>query len=381
MAALQYIDIPDYHALIIRRTYKDLSLPGAIMDRALTWLLNYPDIHWSAAEKKFTFPSGATLTFGYCQTERDVHQYDSAEFQFIGFDEVTQFTEFQYRYLFSRLRRGQGSLIPLRLRCASNPSGVGHEWVKRRFVDPGSPERPFIPAKLDDNPFIDRDDYRKSLANLDPVTRERLLNGDWDVLQEGRLFKREWFDGKIIDTAPNDVFWIRSWDRAATEPGPGKDPDWTAGGLIGLTPSGQWYLRDVIRFQGTPLDNKRRIAQVAERDGALTPIVIEREGGSSGKDVEDDYKRNVLVGYNATFVSPTGKKVDRAGIVSSAAEAGNLFLVRDEKARPWIATYLDELAAFPQAGVHDDQVDMTSQGFNAHFDTSRKVNLGIFGAI
>src|SRR5580765_4423655 len=65
MAALQYVDVPEYSAIIFRRTYADLSLPGAIMDRALSWLKGKPGIHWSPTDKKFTFPSGATLAFGY----------------------------------------------------------------------------------------------------------------------------------------------------------------------------------------------------------------------------------------------------------------------------------------------------------------------------
>jgi hypothetical protein len=107
MAALQYVDQPNYAALLLRRTYKDLSLPGALMERAGNWLRGTA-AHWSAETKTWRFPSGATVTFGHLDNEGDKYNYQSSEFQFVGFDEVTQFTKTQYEYLFSRFT-GPGS--------------------------------------------------------------------------------------------------------------------------------------------------------------------------------------------------------------------------------------------------------------------------------
>ncbi|MFA5458675.1 MAG: LAGLIDADG family homing endonuclease, partial [Synergistaceae bacterium] len=188
MAALQYAWVPDYAALILRRTYADLALSGAIMDRSLQWLTG-TGAQWNSPGHKWTFPSGATLTFGYLESERDKYRYQSAEFQFIGFDELTQFTETQYSYLFSRLRRLKNTDVPLRMRAASNPGGVGHEWVKNRFkIDSGGdPERPFIGAKLDDNPHVDQEAYEEALSKLDYVTREQLRRGDWTITHSGGI--------------------------------------------------------------------------------------------------------------------------------------------------------------------------------------------------
>src|SRR5260370_40490935 len=86
MAALQYVDVPSYSALLLRRTYADLALPGAILDRAHSWL-NGTGATWNDRDKRWTFPSGATLTFGYLDAEKDKYRYASAEFQYIGFDE------------------------------------------------------------------------------------------------------------------------------------------------------------------------------------------------------------------------------------------------------------------------------------------------------
>lgn len=128
IAALQYVDVPGYAALLLRRTYQDLALPEALMDRAAQWLQG-TDASWSAADHTWTFPSGATVTFGYLDTERSQYRYQSAAFQFCGLDELTQFTEAQYRFLFSRLRRKAGVNVPLRMRSATNPGGADRKSV------------------------------------------------------------------------------------------------------------------------------------------------------------------------------------------------------------------------------------------------------------
>jgi hypothetical protein len=213
MAALQYVDTPGYAAVIFRRTYADLSLPGAIMDRAQSWLA-HTDAKWDDNKKTWRFPSGATLTFAYLQTSKDRFRYQGAEFQYIGFDEVTQFPEEDYRYLFSRLRRPEMpegdseddtyrksivralSRVPLRMRCATNPGGEGHRWVKRRFLDkePDSDDpqdieaaaaRMFVPSLLEDNPSLDKGAYEASLRQLDPITQAQLRHGDWMIRQPG----------------------------------------------------------------------------------------------------------------------------------------------------------------------------------------------------
>lgn len=205
MAALRYVDVPGYSALILRKTFADLNLPGAMMSRAREWLAG-TDAVWNERDSRWTFPSGATLSFGYLDKANDRYRYAGAEFQFIAFDELTQFPEDDYRFLFSRLRRpdtGPLSQVPLRMRSASNPGGRGHQWVRRRLVkrlpapviegeapDPhDTPERAakraYIPAKLSDNPSIDADSYRESLAQLDPFVRAQILDGDWDARPVG----------------------------------------------------------------------------------------------------------------------------------------------------------------------------------------------------
>ncbi len=209
MAALEFVDVKGYAAVLLRRTYADLSKPGALMDRAHQWLRGTA-AKWNEQKKQWTFPSTATLTFGYLENENDKYQYQGAEYQFIGFDELTQFSESAYTYLFSRLRRLSTSDIPLRMRSASNPGGLGARWVHNRFVPEnftphdaestevfwkegtdieGNPtRRAFIPARLDDNPHLDRKAYAASLHELDEVTREQLLRGDWRITERGDIY-------------------------------------------------------------------------------------------------------------------------------------------------------------------------------------------------
>lgn len=186
MGALQYVDVPHFAAILFRRTFADLSLPGALMDRSREWLMG-TDAHWSEQRKTWTFPSGATVSFGYLESENDKYRYQSAEFQYCAFDEVSQFTETQYTYLFSRLRRLAGSRVPLRMRSASNPPTTADgQWVRTRFVLERSPKRPFIPAGLDDNPYLDKGEYLASLGHLDAITRRSLF--DWFATVEGLVF-------------------------------------------------------------------------------------------------------------------------------------------------------------------------------------------------
>ena len=356
MAGLQYVDVPDYAALILRRTYKALTLPEALLDRSRQWFTGAAK--WSSETSTYIFPSGAKIVYGYLEHDRDVEQYQSAAFQYIGFDELTQFTEYQYRYMHSRTRRLQSSNVPIRIRGASNPGSIGHEWVKQRFIIEGLEKgRPFIPATLSDNPYLDQVSYMRSLNNLDAVTRQRLLNGDWSAFKAGSKFNREWFE--IAETLPTDCQMVRFWDMAATEAKKGKDPDWTAGCLMGISPDNNIYIVDMKRVRGTPQTNERLVKQTAEIDGRSVAVRMEQEPGSSGVNTIDHYRRNVLMGWDFKGVRSTGSKEERANPLSSQAEAGNVKLIQGT----WITDFLDEMESF-FGGAHDDQVDAASGAYS-----------------
>jgi predicted phage terminase large subunit-like protein len=364
MAALMFVYVKGYSALLLRRTYSDLALPGALMPTAEQWLKDTP-AHWYNDEKTWKFPSGATITFGYLESERDKYRYQSSQFQFIAFDELTQFTESQYSFLFSRLTRPEGSHLPLRMRSATNPGGVGHEWVRKRFISNRQHGRKFAPAKLEDNPYVDQRAYEEALLELDPITRQQLRHGDWDIRAEGNMFKREWF--KMVEKIPRDLRLVRYWDLAASEPKSGTDPDYTSGLLLGEK-GGEYWIIDVTRRRESPAVVEKLIERCAERDSLLSPyyaVRMEQEGGASGKSLVSHYSRNVLSGYDFRGNRPTGSKVARAMPVSAAAENGLIHV----KIAPWNDEFFDELVTFPDT-KHKDQVDSLSGAFH-YFKTAR----------
>lgn len=363
MSALQYVDIPGYSAILFRRTYADLSLPGALMDRFREWMKNYDEVSWNNNSYTATFPSGARISFGYLNNTNDYLRYKGSEFQFIGMDEVTEIREQDYRYLFSRLRRpanGELATVPLRMRCASNPAP---NWVRQRFIVEGLESgRVFVPSLLTDNPGIDADSYRQALAALDPVERRRLEEGDWWSTTLGTLFDRTSFvliDPVEVPQVTGSARAVRFWDLAATEPSPtNPDPDWTVGTLM-LFDQGIAYVLDVrkARVKGDKVEHL--ISQTAAEDGHAVAIRMEQEPGSSGKALVDQYARYILPGYDFSGIRSTGDKLTRARPFAAAVANGNVRVVRGA----WLSDWLDEFSSFPEACNHDDQVDSAVGAF------------------
>lgn len=370
-AALQFVDWPEYRALILRRTFAQLSIAQGLLELAQEWLAGraqggdtvggYPT--------KWRFRSGATLDFGHVQHLKDRTNYQGGGWHFVGFDELTQFPEGSYTYIaFSRRRRTLASKVPLRVRATSNPGGEGHDWVRQRFIEEGervetaasylSTARAFVPSKLRDNPHIDADEYVKDLQELHPYERAMLLDGDWDVRAPGSFFDRAWF--ALFDAVPGRVVQsVRFWDLAATAPRAGTDPDWTVGTLVHRLAGApvDYCVADVDRSRIKPGPLEQRIVATARADGPKVLQVIEQEPGSSGKIAATALAR-ALDGLPVRFDRPTGDKASRAAPFASAAEQGRVGVVR----RPWLTEWLRELESFP-GGSHDDQVDSASGAY------------------
>jgi predicted phage terminase large subunit-like protein len=374
MAALQYVDMPKYNAILIRDTYANLSKPDSLMFMAEEWLRN-TDAHWNGTDKRWTFPSGSTLSFGYMDHPMAHFNYQSSQFQFIGFDEVVAIREYQYLYMFSRLRKLEGCNIPLRVRSASNPPTreqlATGEWVKRRFVDDKTREPGvlYVPSKMNDNPHLNKDEYRKNLAKLDSVTKKQLEDGDWEIRAKGRMFDRSWF--KFIKVPPAMTgHAIRYWDMAATEKTDKNEPCFTAGCKIYKFDLG-YVIEDMARAQKGPGKLDAMLRSIAQTDGLKTHIYMEQEPGSAGVIAIDYFRSKVLPGYTFYADKVTGGKVERAYPLAAQAEAGKIWLVEG----PWNKPFLDEIEIFPD-GLFKDQVDATSGGYNKLEFGSRGVSVG-----
>jgi predicted phage terminase large subunit-like protein len=362
-AALQFVDIPHYNALIIRDSYKNLAMPDSIMDVSHQWL-GPTDAHWNEEKKRWTFPSGATLTFGFLERPKDHFNYQSAQFQFVGIDECVAIRENQALYLFSRMRKLKDSTIPIRFRCASNPPAreqvARGRWVKDRYVNPKTRHKDtiFVSAKMTDNYYLNVEDYRASLQNLDPVTRKQLEEGDWEIRDAGMMFDRSWFE--LVDAAPISSMRVRAWDLAATDPlKSGTDPAYTAGVKMSKSKDGIYYMESIVRFQKDPLGVQKMIRHIADMDSSRVAIWMEQEPGSSGKNTIDTYRRQVLPEFIFQGNQTSGSKYERACPFSSQCEAGNVKIVRGR----WNEDFFEEAEEFPN-GKYKDQIDAASLAYN-----------------
>ena len=379
MAAAQYAHVPGYSALLLRRTFPDLYQADALIPRSKAWWLGRGPA-WHEQLRRWTFPSGATVTFGYLDHDDAVYQYQGAAYQYIGIDELTQHTEFRYRYLFSRLRRpeaGPLAAVPLRMRAGSNPGGVGHDWVKRRFLDPRTRAAGavFVPARLADNPSLDAEGYGRSLANLDPLTRAQLLAGDWDAVAGGR-FKRDWFgrlrpdrdspdyatlhapDGTEVERfKPADRPRFQTCDPAAST---STAADYFVLSTWLLTPKanlawvgcerGKWELPDQVTLCQRSYRRHR-------------PQFVAVEEVLSQRGLAQLLRRSTDPVMVVRGVSPLGKdKLSRAAGFINLAASGRVFLPECDPAFP-LDDVLGELERFtgdPDQDAHDDVVDTGS---------------------
>lgn len=356
-----FADVPGYAALLLRRTYSDLSLPGALMDRAHDWL-GPTAARWHDREKTWTFPSGATLTFGYLEGSRDHYRYQGAEFQRIGFDELTQFKEDQYRYLRSRLRRTQGMPVQPGVRSASNPGGEGHEWVYEHFVVGEHEDRRFVPATLDENPHLDAEEYERSLEELDDTTKAQLRHGLWVTDPRGKPFKREHFRRNRFDpeNPPTAAARVISLDTAVKAK---EGSDYTACVVSDLTLDNRMAVREVweerLEFPDLP-DAILETATKWNLDGKLWRVIVEDKGsGSSALQTLWASAPEWL----ATILVPYLPKLDKLGRGKQAAvwgKRGCVLLPHPSELVPWLPGFERQLFAFPDV-AHDDEVDAFSQ--------------------
>jgi len=211
--ALRQVDMPWYKGLILRKTFPQLK---ELIEKSLSYYkAAYPTARYNASEHKWTFPSGAKIYFGSMQNPQAKTQYQGLAFDYIAFDEITHFTYEEYDYMKSRCRpNGPGTRCYIR--CTGNPGGIGHAWVKERFVTSAPPmttiwasvqwtepsgivrtgkqSRVFVPSTVFDNKaLLDNDpQYVQRLASLNEADRNALLYGDWDSFR-GMVFT-EWIN-------------------------------------------------------------------------------------------------------------------------------------------------------------------------------------------
>ncbi len=393
MAALQYVHVPSFAALILRKDTQRLRLSGGLIPRSHEWLAGSGAV-WNDNVRRWTFSTigtAATISFGYLKDSQDKYRYGSSEYQYIGFDELTEFPEEDYLFLFSRLRKTTDIDVPLRMRSASNPGNLGHHWVKNRFI-PDEAIRPahgdqipsvywkdaiaYVPARIHDNPAVDEAEYRDSLSHLPTVFRERLMNGDWSVSEEG-LIRESWLryyttqDEILALRDKNDVVFARvdqrecrrfatidpagtSADRAKQHRG--KPPSWSVIAVWDITPReiGSFLLLRHVWRRRVGFDGLCRGLREVNATWRPAPMLIEDE--KLGRAAYDVLHSELPL----TCMSTGGRdKVTRAARLITKLERGEVLLPKYDN--DWLPDLEAEWLAW--TGLDDevsDQIDVAA---------------------
>lgn len=348
----------------------------------------------------WVFPSRARMGFGHLEHEKNVHDWHGSQIPYIGFDELTQFSERMFFYMLSRNRSTSG--VPAYMRATCNPDA--DSWVRQFiawWIDPDTglpiPERSgvlrwfirvndelvwadtreelvikygekqlpksvtFIPSKVYDNKILLKKDpgYLSNLMALPKIDRLRLEGGNWNIrASAGTLFQQGWF--RVVDAIP--AGWtsaIRFWDRAATRPTPeNPDPDWTRGLLLYKYPNNTYCVGDLRSLRDSPGRVEDLIINTASYDSRAVTVMSQQDPGSAGKSEAERFTR-MLTGYLVKTETMDKDKVTRAKSASAQAEAGNFMVLR----APWNKEFFQELENFPD-GAHDDIVDVLSGAYN-----------------
>jgi len=399
MDPLRRRTLPFFGAVLFRRTVPDIRNEGGLWD---TSTKVYPHLGGTPISHvlEWRWTGGFRVSMRHLEREDTVMNWQGAQVPWIGFDELTHFTEKQFVYMLSR-SRSVFRTAPARIRATTNADA--RSWVRKWvdwWIDPDTgfaiPERSgvirwtgmageervwrntragiermlgpnsalsvaFVPAKLTDNPaLMDADPtYLAKLRALNRVDRERLENANWNIVTTGgSLFRREWFP--VEDEMPRRFRRvIRYWDLAATRPTPqNPDPDWTRGMKIGMDESGRLWVLSVVSRRDTPAAIEELFRSTAQQDGPTVEQWVEHDPGQAGKAQASHWIR-AFPHLNLRFTEvPKTAKEARAKRVSPQCELKNVILARAD----WTEGFLNELTEFPN-GAHDEFVDTLSGGW------------------
>lgn len=323
--ALRQVHIPHYRALILRKTYPQLS---ELVDRSRTlYPLAFKGAKYNATDHRWTFPSGAMIYFGSMQYTKDRINYQGKRYDFIAFDELTHFTWDEYSYMFSR-NRPSGPGTRVYMRATTNPGGVGHGWVKSRFITAAPPLTPivsefevpddsgeiiklkrkrlFVPATVFDNKELLRNDpnYLANLAAMPEAERNALLYGDWDsfdgqVFTEWRNDPAHYDDHKwthVINPFKIPEYWLvyQGFDFGYTKP-------YSVGWFAVDTQGKIYHIKELYGCTGTPNEGVKQ-----------DPVEIAQEIRRAEQEDENLKGRNIIrIADPSIFDESRGESVAR----------------------------------------------------------------------
>ena len=403
LEGLRHINNPNFGAVIFRKNANQIMSEGGLWDTASDI---YPHANAKPSRNPrptWTFPSGAKVSFAHLEYEKDKLAWQGSQITYIGFDELTHFSQSQFFYMLSRNRSTCG--VRPYVRATTNPdvdswvagfiewwidtdtgypiserSGV-IRWMVRlnnKIYWANTPEElvdkteceitdcksvTFIASKLSDNKILMSKDpgYISNLKALPEVEKERLLNGNWKIKPAaGLYFKRTQIT--IIDTVPNDVVkWVRGWDLAATSEREGGEPAFTAGVLMGKRKNGHYVVADVYNKRDSADDARQAIKTTAQIDKAKykrVKIKLPQDPGQAGKAQAESFIK-FLAGFSVMTERESGSKETRAEPFAAQWQHGNVEIVAGE----WNEEYLSQLESFPESQFKD-MVDASSSAFS-----------------
>lgn len=416
---VRHLQTPDFYAIMFRRQAVEITKPGGLVDASKKI---YPLLggEYHSSVKTWTFPSGAKIVFMGLDHVDDIEALRGVEISRLYFDELTTFEEIQFWYPQTRIRNTNG--IAGKTKATTNPQSSGFvkdliEWylddegfaiaersgVIRYFIrdedgqllwfdtedeatqysldvlsvkpeDVAVTSFTFIRSSLEDNPSLGPE-YRKRLLSMPAKERQELLGGNWSFdATTGTYFKREWLDVILPHQLPAMKRIVRAWDLAGTPVTPAnKNPDWTAGVLMGQGTDNYYYIFHVIRFRDSIGKVKKMIKSTAFKDGTGTHIVIPQDPNASGKHAYEDHVKN-LVGFVVKKAKTEKSKMTRFQPFASHAENGQIKIVKGD----WNADFFRELEAFTggERSKKDDQVDAVSDAFT-YLISSAAVNTNV----
>lgn len=404
MEPLRHIFTQGYRAVIFRKNYNQITASGGLWDESLKM---YSGISGAASLRtpkfRWDFYNKGAVFFDYLYRNDDVLKWQGSQIAFIGFDELTHFSERQFFYMLSRNRSTCGVKPYVRATCNPDADSWVAEFISW-WLDPDSgypiPEHSgkirymarvedeivwadsskglteqgiekekiksvtFIASTLNDNKILLEKDpsYRANLENLPLVERERLLHGNWKIKPAAGMFFKRVQIGEILSTLPADIISIvRAWDLAATDVKENDKAAFTAGVLMAKRANGRFLIVDVINQQLKAGDVRKLIRTTTELDNAKYGYVRQRlpqDPGQSGKEQAQSYI-TMLSGYDVVTKLESGSKQTRAEPMAAQWQLG-LF---DVMSGPWNESYFNQLESFPESKFKD-MVDASSSAFN-----------------
>lgn len=411
LAALRHITVKGFRCTIFRKNYNQIFSPGGLWDEAQDIYSGIKGASPRISDASWQFRGKnsellAKVTFAHIERDADLESWQGSQICFIGFDELTHFSEHTFFYMMSRNRSTCG-VIPF-IRATCNPdadswvakfiawwidqetgypiperSGV-IRWMMRRDetitwadtkeeliekFDLRTPEElseprsvTFIASRVEDNKELLRvnPSYLANLKALPQVERERLLHGNWKIKPAAGLFFRR-TQVNMIQALPADVYmWVRGWDLAATAEDENGDPAYTAGVLMGKRRCGRYVVADVINKRLSASEVRNLIKMTAAADKRKYGKVMQRlpqDPGQAGKDQAQSYIK-LLAGYVVKVRPESGSKETRAEPMAAQWQVGNFDVLEAD----WNDMYFSQLESFPESKFKD-MVDGGSSAF------------------